>query len=154
MSWCKKKKKQTLLFKVDFEKAYYSVRWDFLDDVLGKFGFGDKWRKWIQCCLHSSKGSIIINGSPTDEFQFGRGLKQGVWVIKSRCAKAKSWALRILEMVKPLERRPNSDVRRLEEKGSNLLLFPEEETWEGPSTLSRDDVGVMGKLLKNRFPKS
>ncbi|GJY71659.1 RNA-directed DNA polymerase, eukaryota [Tanacetum coccineum] len=25
----------------------------------------------------SSKGSIIINGSPTDEFQFGRGLKQG-----------------------------------------------------------------------------
>ncbi|GKB61265.1 hypothetical protein Tco_0917451, partial [Tanacetum coccineum] len=24
-----------------------------------------------------SKGSIIINGSPTDEFQFGRGLKQG-----------------------------------------------------------------------------
>ncbi|GJS48998.1 RNA-directed DNA polymerase, eukaryota [Tanacetum coccineum] len=42
-----------------------------------KFGFGDKWRKWIQCCLHSSKGSIIINGSPTDEFQFGRGLKQG-----------------------------------------------------------------------------
>ncbi|GJS09792.1 RNA-directed DNA polymerase, eukaryota [Tanacetum coccineum] len=77
MSWCKKKKKQTLLFKVDFEKAYDSVRWDFLDDVLGKFGFGDKWRKWIQCCLHSSKGSIIINGSPTDEFQFGRGLKQG-----------------------------------------------------------------------------
>ncbi|GJR53031.1 RNA-directed DNA polymerase, eukaryota [Tanacetum coccineum] len=77
MSWCKKKKKQTLLFKVDFEKAYDSVRWDFLDDVLGKFGFGEKWRKWIQCCLHSSKGSIIINGSPTDEFQFGRGLKQG-----------------------------------------------------------------------------
>ncbi|GJU08247.1 hypothetical protein Tco_1124677 [Tanacetum coccineum] len=41
-------------------------------------GFGDKWRKWIQCSvLHSSKGYIIINGSPTDEFQFGRGLKQG-----------------------------------------------------------------------------
>ncbi|GKA00995.1 RNA-directed DNA polymerase, eukaryota, reverse transcriptase zinc-binding domain protein [Tanacetum coccineum] len=72
-----RKKKQTLLFKVDFEKAYDSVRWDFLDDVLGKFGFGDKWRKWIRCCLHSSKGSIIINGSPTKEFYFGKGLKQG-----------------------------------------------------------------------------
>nr|GEW35694.1 RNA-directed DNA polymerase, eukaryota [Tanacetum cinerariifolium] len=77
MSWCKRKKKQTLLFKVDFEKAYDSVRWDFLDDVLSKFGFEEKWRKWIHCCLHSSKGSIIINGSPTDEFQFGKGLKQG-----------------------------------------------------------------------------
>ncbi|GJU61241.1 RNA-directed DNA polymerase, eukaryota [Tanacetum coccineum] len=75
--WCKRKRKQTLIFKVDFEKAYDSVRWDFLDDVLSKFGFGDKWRKWIQCCLHSSRGSIIINGSPTEEFQFGKGLKQG-----------------------------------------------------------------------------
>ncbi|GJR43792.1 RNA-directed DNA polymerase, eukaryota [Tanacetum coccineum] len=39
-----REKKQTLIFKVDFEKAYDSVRWDFLDDVLSKFGFGDKWR--------------------------------------------------------------------------------------------------------------
>ncbi|GKA11204.1 RNA-directed DNA polymerase, eukaryota [Tanacetum coccineum] len=70
-------KKQSLIFKVDFEKAYDSVRWDFLENVLRKFGFGDKWCKWIQCCLHSSRGSIIINGSPTDEFQFGKGLKQG-----------------------------------------------------------------------------
>ncbi|GJV14676.1 RNA-directed DNA polymerase, eukaryota, reverse transcriptase zinc-binding domain protein [Tanacetum coccineum] len=77
ISWCKRKRKQSLIFKVDFEKAYDSVRWDFLDDVLSKFGFGEKWRKWIHCCLHSSKGSIIINGSPTDEFQFGKGLKQG-----------------------------------------------------------------------------
>nr|GEZ46725.1 hypothetical protein [Tanacetum cinerariifolium] len=29
-------KKQSLIFKVDFEKAYDSVRWDFLDDVLKK----------------------------------------------------------------------------------------------------------------------
>nr|GEY62091.1 putative RNA-directed DNA polymerase, eukaryota, reverse transcriptase zinc-binding domain protein [Tanacetum cinerariifolium] len=77
ISWYKRKRKQTLIFKVDFEKAYDSVRWDFLDEVLSKFGFGEKWRKWIHCCLHSSKGSIIINGSPTDEFQFGKGLKQG-----------------------------------------------------------------------------
>ncbi|GKB09320.1 RNA-directed DNA polymerase, eukaryota [Tanacetum coccineum] len=75
--WCKVKKKQVLIFKVDFEKAYDSVRWDFLDEVLCKFGFGYKWRRWIQCCLHSSRGSIIINGSPTEEFQFGKRLKQG-----------------------------------------------------------------------------
>nr|GEV54020.1 RNA-directed DNA polymerase, eukaryota [Tanacetum cinerariifolium] len=71
------KKKQELIFKVDFEKAYDSVRWDFLDEVLHKFGFGTKWRRWIKACLKSSKGSIIINGSPTKEFHFGKGLKQG-----------------------------------------------------------------------------
>nr|GFA03829.1 RNA-directed DNA polymerase, eukaryota, reverse transcriptase zinc-binding domain protein [Tanacetum cinerariifolium] len=68
LQWCKIKKKQALIFKVDFEKAYDSVRWDFLDEVLNKFGFGEKWCKWIQACLKSSRGSVIINGSPTEEF--------------------------------------------------------------------------------------
>ncbi|GJT04584.1 RNA-directed DNA polymerase, eukaryota, reverse transcriptase zinc-binding domain protein [Tanacetum coccineum] len=77
LQWCKSEKKQSLIFKVDFEKAYDSVRWDFLDEVLKKFGFGDKWCTWIQSCLRSSRGSIIINGSPTAEFQFHKGLKQG-----------------------------------------------------------------------------
>ncbi|GKE01280.1 RNA-directed DNA polymerase, eukaryota, reverse transcriptase zinc-binding domain protein [Tanacetum coccineum] len=69
--------KEEIKRAVDFEKAYDSVRWDFLDDVLKKFGFGDKWCNWTQSCLRSSRGSIIINGSPTEEFQFYKGLKQG-----------------------------------------------------------------------------
>ncbi|GJT65778.1 RNA-directed DNA polymerase, eukaryota [Tanacetum coccineum] len=77
LQWCKSKKKQTMIFKIDFEKAYDSVRWDYLDDVLNKFGFGTKWRGWIQTCLSSSRGSILVNGSPTGEFQFQKGLKQG-----------------------------------------------------------------------------
>ncbi|GJU06268.1 RNA-directed DNA polymerase, eukaryota, reverse transcriptase zinc-binding domain protein [Tanacetum coccineum] len=63
--------------KVDFEKAFDSVRWDYLDDVLKSFGFGIKWRSWISGCLDSAKGSILINGSPTSEFHFQKGLKQG-----------------------------------------------------------------------------
>nr|GFC91341.1 RNA-directed DNA polymerase, eukaryota, reverse transcriptase zinc-binding domain protein [Tanacetum cinerariifolium] len=39
--WCKNKKKQSMIFKVDFEKAYDSVRWDFIDDILRRFGFGE-----------------------------------------------------------------------------------------------------------------
>ncbi|GJR80713.1 RNA-directed DNA polymerase, eukaryota [Tanacetum coccineum] len=70
---CKAKKKQTMLFKVDFENAFDSVRWDFLDDVLKKFCFGGRWYDWIQSCLRSSRGSILVNGSPTTEFQFHKG---------------------------------------------------------------------------------
>ncbi|GJU12024.1 RNA-directed DNA polymerase, eukaryota [Tanacetum coccineum] len=77
IQWCKSKKKQSLVFKVDFEKAFDSVRWDYLDDVLSRFGFGEKWCSWIQSCLRSSRGSVIVNGSPTEEFQFHKGLKQG-----------------------------------------------------------------------------
>nr|GFB18232.1 RNA-directed DNA polymerase, eukaryota [Tanacetum cinerariifolium]GFB18250.1 RNA-directed DNA polymerase, eukaryota [Tanacetum cinerariifolium] len=75
--WCKNKKKQFMIFKVDFEKAYDSVRWDFIDDILMRLGFGEKWCKWIQSCLFSSRGSVPVNGNPTKEFQFHKGLKQG-----------------------------------------------------------------------------
>nr|GEU58643.1 RNA-directed DNA polymerase, eukaryota [Tanacetum cinerariifolium] len=63
--------------KADFAKAYDYVRWDFLDDVLNAFGFGRKWRSWISGSRSASMASILINGSPTFEFQFYRGLKQG-----------------------------------------------------------------------------
>ncbi|GJR59196.1 RNA-directed DNA polymerase, eukaryota [Tanacetum coccineum] len=66
-----------MIFKVDFAKAYDSIRWDYLEDVLCSFGFGSKWRSWIRGCLTSSMASILVNGSPTSEFQFHRGLKQG-----------------------------------------------------------------------------
>ncbi|GJX59098.1 RNA-directed DNA polymerase, eukaryota, reverse transcriptase zinc-binding domain protein [Tanacetum coccineum] len=65
-----------MIFKVDFEKAYDSVRWDYLDDILKFFGFDDRWCGWIQSCLRSSRDSVIMNGSLTCEFQFHRGLKQ------------------------------------------------------------------------------
>nr|GFA57198.1 RNA-directed DNA polymerase, eukaryota [Tanacetum cinerariifolium]GFA72442.1 RNA-directed DNA polymerase, eukaryota [Tanacetum cinerariifolium] len=77
LSWCKYKTLKAMVFKVDFEKDFVSIRWDYLDDVLKSFGFGDKWRGWIIGCLKSAKGFVLVNGSPTSEFQFHRGLKQG-----------------------------------------------------------------------------
>ncbi|GJX75606.1 RNA-directed DNA polymerase, eukaryota, partial [Tanacetum coccineum] len=47
------------------------------DSALRNFGFGTRWRDWIQSCLKSSRGSILVNGSPTSEFQYYKGLKQG-----------------------------------------------------------------------------
>ncbi|GJZ06780.1 RNA-directed DNA polymerase, eukaryota [Tanacetum coccineum] len=68
---------KAMIFKADFEKAFDSVRWDYLDGVLNNFGFGVKWRGWIQACLSSAMGSILVNGSPSSEFKFHKGLKQG-----------------------------------------------------------------------------
>ncbi|GKB49278.1 RNA-directed DNA polymerase, eukaryota [Tanacetum coccineum] len=76
LSWCKHKKYTAMVFKVDFEKAFDSVRWDYLDDMLNKFGFGVKWRGWIQGCLNTAIGSILVNRSPTFKFEFHKGLKQ------------------------------------------------------------------------------
>ncbi|GJU90933.1 RNA-directed DNA polymerase, eukaryota [Tanacetum coccineum] len=77
LSWCKFKKLNGMIFKVDFEKAFDSVKWDYLDETLKAFGFGLKWRNWISSCLNNAMGSVLVNGSPTLEFQFHKGLKQG-----------------------------------------------------------------------------
>nr|GEV67311.1 RNA-directed DNA polymerase, eukaryota [Tanacetum cinerariifolium] len=75
LSWCRHKKLQAMVFKVDFAKAYDSIRWDYLDDVLNSFGSGVKW--WIKGSLTFGKASVLVNGCPTLEFQFHYGLKQG-----------------------------------------------------------------------------
>ncbi|GJV72620.1 RNA-directed DNA polymerase, eukaryota [Tanacetum coccineum] len=58
-------------------KAYDSVRWDYLNDVLVAFRFGSKWCQWIRGTFCFAKASILVNGSPSNEFQFHCGLKQG-----------------------------------------------------------------------------
>nr|GEY93610.1 RNA-directed DNA polymerase, eukaryota [Tanacetum cinerariifolium] len=77
LQWCKRRNKQTMFFKVDFAKAYDSIRWDYLIDVLGSFGFGPVWCNWIRGSLTSAKASILVNESPTNEFSLHCGLKQG-----------------------------------------------------------------------------
>nr|GEY55071.1 RNA-directed DNA polymerase, eukaryota [Tanacetum cinerariifolium] len=77
LSWCKQKSHQAMIFKLDFAKAYDSVRWDFLEEVLIAFGFGPKWCSWILGSLKFGKASVLVNGSPTSEFQFHCRLKQG-----------------------------------------------------------------------------
>ncbi|XP_071718269.1 uncharacterized protein [Rutidosis leptorrhynchoides] len=70
-------KKKGLIFKVDFEKAFDCLNWDFLMEVMHCMGFGLKWRMWILSCLKSASISILVNGSPTREFHLGRGVRQG-----------------------------------------------------------------------------
>ncbi|GJW64589.1 RNA-directed DNA polymerase, eukaryota, reverse transcriptase zinc-binding domain protein [Tanacetum coccineum] len=58
LQWCKAKKKQTFIFKIDFEKAYDSVRWDFLGDVFKSF-----WALGAKCmfnkCFERASGLSI-----------------------------------------------------------------------------------------------
>ncbi|XP_071705309.1 uncharacterized protein [Rutidosis leptorrhynchoides] len=66
-----------LIFKLDFEKAFDCLNWDFLLEVMKSMGFGTKWFSWILACLKSATITILINGSPTREFSIGRGVRQG-----------------------------------------------------------------------------
>ncbi|GKA19575.1 RNA-directed DNA polymerase, eukaryota [Tanacetum coccineum] len=77
VKFAKKEGIELLLFKVDFEKAFDSINWKFMFDVMRQMGFGSKWCKWIKACLSSASVSVLVNGSPTDKFQMERGIRQG-----------------------------------------------------------------------------
>ena len=62
-----------VLCKLDVEKAYDHVSWGFLMYMLQRYGFSEKWRKWIMCCISIVKFSILINSSPSDFFRSSRG---------------------------------------------------------------------------------
>ncbi|GKA28235.1 putative reverse transcriptase domain, reverse transcriptase zinc-binding domain protein, partial [Tanacetum coccineum] len=64
-------------FKVDIQKAYDTVDWKFLHDVLIGFGFHPRMIGWIMGCVTSTSFSISINGSLHGYFKGKRGLRQG-----------------------------------------------------------------------------
>lgn len=58
--------------KVDLEKAYNSVSWEFLDYMFIRIRFNDVWRIWIKACVFSSSMSVIITRRPTSNFSSQR----------------------------------------------------------------------------------
>ncbi|MFS7972208.1 putative RNA-directed DNA polymerase [Helianthus anomalus] len=77
LSWARKSGKKMFMFKIDFDKAYDNVNWEFLISVLDQIGFPALWQKWIRGILVSARSSILVNGSPTFEFDCQKGLRQG-----------------------------------------------------------------------------
>ncbi|XP_034697243.1 uncharacterized protein LOC117923106 [Vitis riparia] len=66
-----------ILCKLDIEKAYDKVDWNFILTIMKKMGFGEKWIRWIRWCISTASFSVMINGTPTGYFQSSRGLRQG-----------------------------------------------------------------------------
>jgi hypothetical protein len=73
----KRRKDKCLFFKVDFERAYDTVNWNFVEYMMVRMGFGEGWRRWIRACIFQSSMSVLVNGSPTEDFIVGKGLRQG-----------------------------------------------------------------------------
>jgi Reverse transcriptase (RNA-dependent DNA polymerase) len=53
----------SILFKIDFRKAFDSISWDYLLQLLRKRAFPERWISWIHKILISSCSSVKINGS-------------------------------------------------------------------------------------------
>ena len=75
-SWQKRKEKG-LICKLDIEKAYDSINWNFLMRVLLKMGFGSWWMEWFWHCISTTKFSVLVNGVLAGFFSSSKRVRQG-----------------------------------------------------------------------------
>nr|GEX57649.1 hypothetical protein [Tanacetum cinerariifolium] len=129
LSHIKKMKKKMLLFKVDFEKAFNSINWNFLDNILNQMNFRDKWRWWIRGCLKSARVSVLVNESPTQEFNMEKGLRQGdplspfLFIIIVEALYVAILEASYSGLYKGIELGPNNENILLLQHADDLLFF-------------------------------
>lgn len=66
-----------MAIKVDLEKAYDRLRWDFIEDTLVDAGIPFSFARIIMECISIVLMQIVWNGSLTEGFKPRRGIRQG-----------------------------------------------------------------------------
>ncbi|XP_020969282.1 uncharacterized protein LOC110267813 [Arachis ipaensis] len=66
-----------IAIKLDMNKAYDRLEWNFLQRVMEKFGFSREWVKLMMSCVKSATYRFKINGKLSAKIHPQRGLRQG-----------------------------------------------------------------------------
>ena len=73
----RKGKSSLMALKLDMSKAYDRVEWNFLEKIMERLGFDNKWISLISCCIRIVSFYILVNGEPHGLIHPSRGLRQG-----------------------------------------------------------------------------
>jgi hypothetical protein len=65
----------SMLLKIDLAKAFDSVAWPFLLELLQHVGFPLRWREWVASMLSTASTKVLVNGRPGDRIRHARGLR-------------------------------------------------------------------------------
>ena len=109
-----KKNLNGIILLIDFQKAFDSVSWRFIDKTLQKFNFGCQFRRWVNVLYNNSESSVLNNGHFTKFFKPSRGVRQG-------CPLSAYLFLLVVELL-AVEIRSNKAIEGISIKNSELKI--------------------------------
>ena len=66
-----------LFLKLDIHKAFDTVSWSYLLEVMQTLGFGPRWREWVSILFRTTSSRALLNGQQGPTFSHRRGVRQG-----------------------------------------------------------------------------
>lgn len=73
----RKKGKNTLMaLKLDMSRAYDRVEWWYLEAIMQRMGFNERWIFLMMMCINTVTYSVLINGEAKGIITPSRGLRQ------------------------------------------------------------------------------
>ena len=61
---------------IDFEKAFDTVEWSFIENTMQFYDFGQSLQKWIKAFYCDISSAVTSNGHVSEFFSLGRGVRQ------------------------------------------------------------------------------
>jgi hypothetical protein len=70
-------RKGEMALKLDMSKAYDRVKWIFLESIMRRMGFAERWISMVMECIKTVHYSVLIDGVPKGYINPTSGIRQG-----------------------------------------------------------------------------
>ena len=128
MEYIKRENKEGVVLFLDFEKAFDSLNWMFIDSCLKKMGFGPDFCKWLKIIYTKPKAFLKINGFLSEGINLERGARQGcplsclIFII---CTEFMTLALQQSNKIKGIELKTPENTKeiRITQYADDTCLF-------------------------------